>query len=538
MCRSRSEDTVVPAGVIGRGTEVGDGPRQLLGRYPVNDSFGCEHPPQVRSGRAARCVLVAAALGFLLAGGCSRGNDGHAMNPEAVTPAGPAGRQSTVPQSPGAAASGADSGVASGNPVTRDAGSAEMANDAGSVVMANDAGSVMMANDAGSVVMASGAGSVAAAGNASAGRGGAAGADERDAMTGLDSVPALFVTNWLSNDLSAYSVGTDGVLTAAPSSPLDAGAGSAPFGVAVSPDRARRYVSNSATDSVSVFAVLDDGALTPVEGPVPTGGGTPWGIAVSPNGRYVYAANIKSNNVTVFAVSDAGMLTAVDGSPFATGLGARSVVVTPDGNYVYVTNTGPLGPFGNDCQAACPAANTVSAYAVQSDGSLKELDGSPYPAGDGAHGASITPDGRHLYVANLLGGTLSAYTVGADGALTPTADSPVQVPGHSVAISRDGRYLYASDPGGSVSAHAISSDGTLREVPGSPFPTIDGGIMSTFALAVTPDGLYLYAENFSLDLSTIVGFSIAADGSLTPVAGSPFRAGLGSIGMAITPGGP
>jgi DNA-binding beta-propeller fold protein YncE len=350
-------------------------------------------------------------------------------------------------------------------------------------------------------------------------------------------VPKLYIGNYQSNDVSAFTIEADGALTPTPGSPFSTGPDSAPFGMAVSPDAKRLYVSNSGTDSLAVFAIADDGALIPVGDPVPTGG-EPWGVAVGPDGHHVYTANIKSNNLTVYAIADDGTLAPVPGSPFATGLGARSVVPSPDGKYVYVTNTGPLGPAGNDCMLACPPANTVSAYAVRADGALKELGGSPFPAGVGAHGASITPDGRHFYVANLLEGSVSGYTVGGDGALTPMPNSPYQITGHSTAITPNGSYLYVSDPSGSVSGFAVASDGTLTQVAGSPYPTL-GDSDTTFGVAVTPDGRYLYVNNYKQSgASGIAAFSIASDGSLTSISGSPFKAGTGSIAIVITPGRP
>jgi YVTN family beta-propeller protein len=84
--------------------------------------------------------------------------------------------------------------------------------------------------------------------------------------------------------------------------------------VAVSPDGSRVYVTNFATDNLSVF---DAATNAPVVGsPFATGGTFPFGVAVSPDGSRVYVTNQNSSNLSVFdAATNAPMV----GSPFATG---------------------------------------------------------------------------------------------------------------------------------------------------------------------------------------------------------------------------
>jgi DNA-binding beta-propeller fold protein YncE len=92
-----------------------------------------------------------------------------------------------------------------------------------------------------------------------------------------------------------------------------------------------------------------------------------------------------------------------------------------------------------------------------------------------------------------------------------------------------------------VSAFSVAADGSLIPVPGSPFLT--GGnatLPGQFAanrIAVSTVGNYLYVANSD----SVSGFSInPATGVLTPVPASPFPAGpvtLNGISLAVTPDG-
>jgi 6-phosphogluconolactonase len=57
---------------------------------------------------------------------------------------------------------------------------------------------------------------------------------------------------------------------------------------------------------------------------------------------------------------------------------------------------------------------TVSAFAVARDGSLEPLEDRPTGGGHPCH-LAVTPDGRHLVVANYSSGSVSVLPIGADG---------------------------------------------------------------------------------------------------------------------------
>ena len=82
-------------------------------------------------------------------------------------------------------------------------------------------------------------------------------------------------------------------------------------------------------------------------------------------------------------------------------------------------------------------------------------------------------------------------------------------------ISPDDRFLYTANPGSdTVSVFSVASDGSLTPIP---CPGSDCAAGSTpFSLAATPDGRFLYAVDQTLP-GAVAPFSIGPDGTLTPI---------------------
>jgi DNA-binding beta-propeller fold protein YncE len=107
--------------------------------------------------------------------------------------------------------------------------------------------------------------------------------------------------------------------------------------------------------------------------------------------------------------------------------------------------------------------------------------------------------------------------------------------GCSGALAADYVYTINNDIGhNGVAVLERTPDGSLREVPGSPFPTggkgLGGGLIGQQG-AIGIDGDYLLAVNPGSN--TVAVMRKGDDGSLTPVAGSPFPSG-GSAPVSVT----
>jgi 6-phosphogluconolactonase (cycloisomerase 2 family) len=144
-------------------------------------------------------------------------------------------------------------------------------------------------------------------------------------------------------------------------------------------------------------------------------------------------------------------------------------------------------------------------------------------------------NGAYLFVGNLGTNTIAAFTIDSgSGALKAVAGSPF--PSISPAgMKTNGQFLYvASTNLSAVSVYSFASGGVLSQIAGSPYPTgvIAGTTTATSpnALAITPGGGFLITANTSS--SSFSEFSIASNGTLTAVTGSPFL--LGSISVTTT----
>jgi len=307
-----------------------------------------------------------------------------------------------------------------------------------------------------------------------------------------------------SNTVSAFSVGSDGTLTAIAGSPFSTngvGFRGGPFatnriGIAVMDNFL--FVSNTGSDNVSVFNINPrTGGLTPVAGsPFATGSSSgDLGIAVSttPDGRYLVATNTGSNNITVFSLASNGILSRIVGSPFPTLKSPDGIRISPDGKFLAVAETAfppseettnqvenfsiaqngtltSLGAFAGggtgsltdvdiDCSSSflyggeANDTNTiVDAYSIASNGSLTAISGSPFLAGpgDNSNVVLLSPDDKTLFVSNQFSDTITAFSVASNGSLSQLAGSPFPMRGVvafpvGMATSGDGSFLFVAD---------------------------------------------------------------------------------------------
>jgi len=116
----------------------------------------------------------------------------------------------------------------------------------------------------------------------------------------------FYLANELSNTVTVCSydskTGEIKELEAHPAGPHPEDARNYPGGIVLSPDARFVYVSNRGDESISAFAVGDDGAQLQPVGRWPCGGSWPRHITLSPDGRFLFSANQRSYNVAVFRV--------------------------------------------------------------------------------------------------------------------------------------------------------------------------------------------------------------------------------------------
>lgn len=130
-----------------------------------------------------------------------------------------------------------------------------------------------------------------------------------------------YLANELSNTIAVCAYDPDsGKLT--PGEPLPTGAGGAgnsfPSQPVITGNGAFVFLANRGHNSLSRFAVEDNGAGLRLLDTVPVGGDYPRQLALSPDGSVLFAANQRSNAVSVFHVDQAGGQLTSAGAPFAS----------------------------------------------------------------------------------------------------------------------------------------------------------------------------------------------------------------------------
>jgi hypothetical protein len=182
--------------------------------------------------------------------------------------------------------------------------------------------------------------------------------------------------------------------------------------------------------------------------------------------------------------------------------------------------------------------NSVSGFKVNPDGSINLLPGMPVPTGDGGGvpGDSLiandkivaTMKGPYLFASNAENQTIASYRINAvTGELTfiDRADIGGEnlIEEISMAVTPNEQYLYAGNSNHDhLHALRINNDGILTEIETEQLA--DG--LNPTGLKISPDGRFLAAQihvgNADLE-GRIAMFSIAANGEITPVPGSPFK---------------
>lgn len=189
------------------------------------------------------------------------------------------------------------------------------------------------------------------------------------------------------------------------------------------------------------------------------------------------------------------------------GTAPYSLVVSPDGSHVYVANIN-----SNDLSVIDVATNHVEAT---------RLLAGPHP-----NDVKITPDGQYLYVANGLkpAGTISVVRA-SNGALIQTISGLGDFP-TSLAISPNAKFIYVTNSGsGTVSVINTATNQV------SPTSINIGPAAYPQVVTFTPDGLFAYVGNHSANSISFVSTS------KNQVVGSLLTQGIGPDGISITPDG-
>jgi len=222
-----------------------------------------------------------------------------------------------------------------------------------------------------------------------------------------------------------------------------------------------------------------------------------------PPAQILLVPNYEGNSVTVRAVEPSdGSTREISGSPFPLPGHPKMVAVSNDNRFAYVTTQD----------------EGIAGYAVNpATGAISQVPGSPFKQVAQTFSAAVHPNGRWLVAVG--GKRVTVFNIQMDGSLTPvpggsaTIVSSKEFDFNPPALARNGQFLYV--PGGDNGVYGFSIDsasGAVSEVPQGSYGTVK-------ALCVHPSGDVLCVP--VLNSSTLRSFRIAADGQLSDLSNAP-----------------
>jgi 6-phosphogluconolactonase (cycloisomerase 2 family) len=254
-----------------------------------------------------------------------------------------------------------------------------------------------------------------------------------------------------------------------------------PFSVVVDPIGKFAYVGNGGINnsSISAYTIGSDGTLTAVPGSPFNGVGFFNAyLVMAPLGKFIYVP--ANGGVSVYAVnSSTGGLTLVAGNPPPPGplSELNALALNATGNFAFLISSSNSGD-PKDC------ASSISTFSV--DGSTGTLTASNSMPGVGCNSASLAVSGSYAYVSTGLFGGLSTYSIDLSTGTLTALGSPINAAFTSVFVDPTGRYLYGLDTialsnavfSGELVGYSINpSTGALAQLSGPPISAGGTGLM-------------------------------------------------------------
>ena len=226
-------------------------------------------------------------------------------------------------------------------------------------------------------------------------------------------------------NVTGFTLSPNGALNPLPNSTVALPPGSGPDDVLFDPRGRKLVVNLDNTSSIASFHVRRDGLLVAAPGsPIAAQGAGPFGSEFRPtNPSQLFVSNAHNGaglgTVSAFLVAGTGQLAPIGASPFADLQTAPCwVEISHDGQFLFTVNT---------------ASGTISRYSINPDGSLALLGSTPFgSAGAGAVDARLSPDGSTLLVDGSAARVVASFAVNG-GSLTPLASSPTPLPANAFA---------------------------------------------------------------------------------------------------------
>jgi len=332
-------------------------------------------------------------------------------------------------------------------------------------------------------------------------------------------IPFGYSTNSTTNVIQGYHFDSaTGALTPTTQGTF-AATGVRPYDISTVPSKEYIFINNYQSNTVSSYTVDSATGDLAVVNTVPSDT-YPWKSVTNPAGTYLFVASqqgdpLVPDTITVYSIDqNTGAITEIPGSPFSSGLEVTDLDIHPNGKFLYVSGLSSL-------------------YAIFSisNGALTPISGSPFTLTGGMGGKNVialTVDGSHAYI--HAGFEVMSYTVdGTTGLLTPVTGTPTIVStGTGEAIRVDPLERGVFIVGRSYMVEWLTINPADNEL------TV-GGTLAVGQIgqniAISGDGKFLYASNWS-DMAFHAYSIDQVTMALTPLAppdyasGSNFGVGL------------
>lgn len=273
------------------------------------------------------------------------------------------------------------------------------------------------------------------------------------------------------------------------------------------------YVSNADSQDIYVLRLNGDGSVNLID-KVDTGS-TVMPLALSPDHKFLYAAlRGQPYSVVSYAIDPAsGKLKALSKVPLADNM--ANIATDRSGRYLL---------------AASYSGNRISVNAIGTDGTVQAPPLAVIPTGKNAHSVQVSPDNAFVFASNLGSDVILQYRFDpATGTVTPNSPPSVATkagagPRHFV-FSPDHRFVYSTNElDATVNTYAYDrQSGTLTLLASD--SALPEGFNTTEQLAaadlhLTPDGRFLYATERASN--TLSAYRVdPAGGKLTRILNIP-----------------
>lgn len=241
----------------------------------------------------------------------------------------------------------------------------------------------------------------------------------------------LYVLNaGVPNNITGFQVGNHGQLRPISNStqPLS-GADVSPAQVEFNSNGSVLAVTEKGTNTITTYMVSRSTGRTSNPITQPSAGTTPFGFEFDRNDHLIvseaFGGAANASAASSYDVSRSGTLTTISASSPTHQTAACWVALSKDGRYAYTTNAG---------------SGTITGYRIDNNGALTLLDPSGVSGSTGAGSspidATVSGNGRYLYVLTANAHQIAAFQIAPDGSLTSTGTANNLLPGTVGLVAR------------------------------------------------------------------------------------------------------